>query len=104
MYSYPKKLVILLIRCLLFGLVGGALFTVISGSSLGLLPYIVAMGTGVGWLLTRSLSVITLGGNDVIFTAFFFAVRVGVALIIGWAILIPYAVYLVIQTLRNGRC
>lgn len=104
MYSYPQKLVFLLVRCLLFGLVGGALFTVISGSSLGLLPYIVAMGAGAGWSLTSPLGMIALGENGVIFTAFFFAVRVGVALIIGWAVLTPYTVYLVIQAFRNGRC
>lgn len=104
MCSYSQKLVFLVLRCLLFGLIGGAVFTVISGSSLGLLPYIVAIGAGAGWSLTRPLGMIALGENGVIFTAFFFAVRVGIALIIGWAILIPYAVYLVIQTLRNGRC
>lgn len=101
MYSYPQKFVFLLVRCLLFGLVGGALFTVISGFSLGLLPYIVAMGAGAGWSLTSPLGMIALGENGVIFTAFFFAVRVGVALIIGWAVLIPYAVYLAVQTVRN---
>lgn len=101
MYSYPQKSVFLLVRCLLFGLVGGALFTVISGSSLGLLPYIVAMGAGAGWSLTRPLGMIALGENGVIFTAFFFAVRVGLPLIIGWAVLIPYAVYLAVQAVHN---
>ncbi len=104
MYSYPQKLVFLVLRCLLFGLIGGAVFTVISGSSLGLLPYIVSIGAGAGWSITRPLGIIALGENGIIFTAFFFAVRVGVALIIGWAILIPYAVYLIIQTFRNGWC
>ena len=104
MCSYPQKLVFLVLRCLLFGLVGGAVFTVISGSNLGLLPYIVAMGGGAGWSLTRPLGVIALGENGIIFTAFFFAVRVSVALIVGWVILIPHTIYLVIQTLRNGRC
>ena len=101
MCSYPQKLVFFVLRCLLFGLIGGAVFTVISHSGLGLLPYIVAMGAGAGWPLTRPLGVIALGENGVIFTAFFFAVRVGVALIIGWVVLIPYTVYLVVQTVRT---
>ncbi len=101
MCSYPQKLVFLVLRCLLFGLIGGAVFTVISGSNLGLLPYIVATGGGAGWSLTRPLGVITLGKNGVIFTACFFAVRVGVALIVGWVILIPYVVYLVVQIMRG---
>ena len=101
MCSYPQKLVFLALRCLLFGLIGGAVFTLISHSDLGLLPYIVAMGAGAGWSLTRPLGVIALGENGVIFTAFFFAVRVGVALIIGWVVLIPYTVYLVVQTIRG---
>lgn len=101
MCHYSQKLVLLVLRCLLFGLIGGAVFTVIFGSDLGLLPYIVAMGGGAGWPLTRPLGVIALGKNDVIFTAFFFAVRVSVALIVGWTILIPYTIYLFIQTLRD---
>ena len=101
MCSYPQKLVFLALRCLLFGLIGGAVFTLISHSDLGLLPYIVAMGAGAGWSLTRPLGVIALGENGVIFTAFFFAVRVGVALIIGWVVLIPYTVYLVVQTIKG---
>lgn len=101
MCHYSQKLVLLVLRCLLFGLIGGALFAVIFGSDLGLLPYIAAMGGGAGWSLTRPLGVIVLGKNGVIFTAFFFAVRVGVALIVGWTILIPYTIYLFIQTLRD---
>lgn len=101
MCRYPQKLVFLLLRCLLFALIGGAAFTVISHSDLGLLPYIVAMGAGAGWPLTRPLNFVALGKNGVIFTAFFFAIRVGVALIIGWAILIPYTVYLVVQPIKS---
>ena len=100
MCHYSQKLVFLVLRCLLFGLIGGAVFAVIFDSDLGLLPYIAAMGGGAGWSLTRPLGVIALGKNGVICTAFFFAVRVGVALIVGWTILIPYVVYLVVQIIR----
>ena len=101
MYSYPQKLIALLIRCLLFGLIGGALFTVISGQSLGLIPYVAAMGAGAGWSLTRPLGIVAVGENGLIFTAVLFAVRVGLALVIGWAVLIPYTIYLAIQMVRN---
>ena len=43
-----KKLIGLTLRCLVFGLAGGALFTVISGSSLGLLPMLPVWGLGLG--------------------------------------------------------
>ena len=101
MYRYSQKLVFLLVRCCLFGLVGGALFTVISGQSLGLIPYVAAMGAGAGWSLTRPLGIVAVGENGLIFTAVLFAVRVGLALVIGWAVLIPYTIYLAIQMVRN---
>lgn len=77
-----KKLIGLMLRCLVFGLAGGALFTVISGSSLGLLPYAGCMGLGAGWRLTRPMGVIVTGSNGIVFTAFCFAVRLGLALIV----------------------
>lgn len=101
MYRYSQRLIGLLIRCCLFGLVGGALFTVISGQSLGLLPYVAAMGAGAGWSLTRPLGVVAVGENGLIFTAVLFAVRVVLALVIGWAVLIPYTIYLAVQIVRN---
>ena len=101
MYSYSHKLISLMVRCLLFSLIGGCLFTVISGSHLGLIPYVVAFGSGAGWQLTRRMGVIAVGSNGIIFTAFFFAVRLALALIIGWIILIPYSIYLGIQTVRG---
>lgn len=101
MYSYSHKLVSLVGRCLLFSLIGGYLFTVITGPELGLIPYLVAFGAGAGWQLTWSMGMIAVGPNGIIFTAFFFAVRLALALIIGWVILVPYSIYLVIQTIRN---
>lgn len=100
MSSYLEKLIALLIRCLLFGLIGGALFTAVSGADLGLLPYMAFLGLGAGWPLTRPLGFIALGTNGVLFTAFFFAVRLGAALIVGWIALIPYTAYLTVQTVR----
>lgn len=96
-----EKLIVLLLRCFLFCLIGGALFTAISGTDLGLLPYVAFLGLGAGWPLTRPLGFIALGENGVLFTAFLFAVRLGVALIIGWATLIPYIVFLTVQAVRN---
>lgn len=101
MYSCSHKLSLLLIRCMLFSLIGGYLFAVITGSELGVLPYILAFGAGAGWQLTRPMGMIAVGSNGIIFTAFFFAVRLALALIIGWIILIPYSIYLVIQTIRG---
>lgn len=98
---YMEKLIALLIRCLLFGVIGGALFTAITGADLGLLPYVAFLGVGAGWSLTRPLGFIALGTNGVLFTAFFFAVRLGVALIVGWITLIPYTAYLTVRTVRN---
>lgn len=101
MYSYSHKLISLMVHCLLFSLIGGYLFTAISGSDLGLIPYIVAIGAGAGWQLTRPMGMFATGSNGIIFTAFFFAVRVALALIIGWVILIPYSIYLIVQTVRG---
>ena len=96
-----RKLIGLLLRCVVFGLAGGALFTVISGTSLGLLPYAACMGLGAGWRLTRPMGVIVTGTNGIIFTAFCFAVRLGMALMIGWLVLIPYGLYLVVQAAQH---
>ena len=96
-----KKLIGLMLRCLLFGLAGGALFTVISGSSLGLLPYAACMGLGAGWRLTKPIGVIVTGTNGIIFTAFCFAVRLRLALMIGWMVLVPYGIYLAVQSFRH---
>ena len=96
-----KKLIGLLLRCLVFGLAGGALFTAISGTSLGLLPYAACMGLGAGWRLTKPLGVIVTETNGIIFTAFCFVVRLGLALMIGWMVLVPYGIYLVIQATRH---
>ena len=96
-----KKLIGLLLRCLVFGLAGGALFTAISGTSLGLLPYAACMGLGAGWRLTKPLGVIVTETNGIIFTAFCLAVRLGLALMIGWMVLVPYGIYLVIQATRH---
>ena len=104
-----KKLIGLLLRCMVFGLVSGALFTVISGTNmgvisgtnLGLLPYAACMGLGAGWRLTKPIGVIVTGTNGIIFTAFCFAVRLGIALIIGWLVLVPYGIYLVVQAARH---
>ena len=96
-----KKLIGLLLRCMMFGLVGGALFTAISGSSLELLPYAVCIGLGIGWRLTKPIGVIVTGTNGIIFTAFYFAVRLGIALIVGWLVLVPYGIYLAVQAARH---
>lgn len=101
MCDFMKKLIGLLLRCMVFGLVGGALFTAISGTSLGLLPYAACMGLGAGWRLTRPMGVIVTGTNGILFTAFYFAVRLGLALMIGWLVLIPYGIYLVVQAARH---
>ena len=98
-----KKLIGLMLRCLIFGLAGGALFTVISGSSLGLLPYAACMGLGVGWWLTRPMGVIVTGSNGIVFTGFCFAVRLGLALIVGWLVLVPYGIYLVVQVVLTRK-
>lgn len=100
MLRYPKKLIVLAVRCLLFGLIGGTLFTVISGHSLGLIPYVIAMGAGAGWQFTRPLGVVAVGENGLILSAVLLTLRVGLALVIGWVILPPYIVYLAIQTVR----
>ena len=96
-----KKLIGLLLRGVVFGLVGGALFTVISGTTPGLLPYAVCMGLGTGWRLTKPIGVIVTGTNGIIFTAFCFAVRLGLALMIGWLVLVPYGIYLAVQSFRH---
>ena len=96
-----KKLIGLLLRCMVFGLVGGALFTAISGTSLGLLPHAACMGLGAGWRLTKPIGVIVTGTNGILFTAFYFAVRLGLALMIGWLVLIPYGIYLVVQAAQH---
>ena len=59
------------------------------------------MGLGAGWRLTKPIGVIVTGTNGIIFTAFCFAVRLGLALMIGWMVLIPYIAYLAIRILRN---
>ena len=96
-----KKLIGLLLRCMVFGLAGGALFTAISGSSLGLLPYADCMGLSAGWRLTQPIGVIVTGTNGIIFTAFCCAVRLGLALMIGWLVLVPYGLYLAVQATRH---
>ena len=96
-----KKLIGLLLRCMGFGLVGGSLFDVISGTNMGVLPYAACMGLGAGWRLTKPIGVIVTGTNGIIFTAFCFAVRLGLALMIGWMVLIPYGIYLVAQAARH---
>lgn len=101
MYSYSHKLISLMARCLLFSLIGGTLFTAITGTTLGGVPYIIALGAGAGWKLTRPMGMIAVGKNGIIFTAFFFAVRLAFSLLIGWLILIPYSIYLTIQTIRG---
>ena len=101
MCAYSHKLISLISHCLLFGILGGYLFTAITGPELGLLPYILAFGAGAGWQLTRPIGMIAVGSNGIIFTAFFFAVRLALSLITGWIILIPYSVYLVVRTLRG---
>ena len=101
MLNYSQRLLGLAVRCLLFGLIGGTLFTVISGQSLGLIPYVAAMGAGAGWRFTRPLGVVAVGENGLILTAMLLILRVGLALVIGWIVLIPYTVYLAIQTARN---
>ena len=101
MCRYSQKLFILLIRCLLFGLIGGALFTVISGQNLGLIPYAAAMGAGAGWHFTRPLGMVAVGKNGLILTAILFTVRMGLALAIGWIVLIPYIVYLSVRTVLD---
>lgn len=101
MYSYSYKLISLMVRCMLFSLIGGCLFTAISGSDLGLIPYIVFFGAGAGWQLTQPMGMIAVGTNGIIFTASFFAVRLALALILGWVILIPYSAYLLIHAIRR---
>ena len=103
MLRYPKKLIVLAVRCLLFGLIGGALFTVISGQNLGLIPYVVAMGAGAGWQFTRPLGVVAVGENGLILTAVLLTLRVGLALVIGWAVMMPCIVYLAVRTVDDWR-
>ena len=103
MLRYPKKLIVLAVRCLLFGLIGGALFTVISGQDLGLIPYVVAMGVGAGWQFTRPLGVVAVGENGLILTAVLLTLRLGLALVIGWAVMIPCIVYLAVRTIDDLR-
>ena len=103
MLSYPQKLIMLAVRCLLFGLIGGALFTVISGQDLGLIPYVVAIGAGAGWQFTRPLGVVAVGENGLILTAVLLTLRVGLALVIGWAVMIPFIVYLAVRTVGDLR-
>ena len=101
MLSYPQKMIMLAVRCLVFGLIGGTMFTVISGQSLGLIPYVVAMGAGAGWQFTRPLGVFVAGRNGLILSAVLLTLRVGLALLIGWAVMIPYVVYLAVQIAEN---
>ena len=101
MCQYSQKLLFLLIRCLLFGLIGGTLFAVISGQNQGLIPYAAAMGAGAGWQFTRPFGIVAVGKNGLIITAILLTIRVGLALIIGWIVLIPYVTYLTIRTVRN---
>ena len=101
MLSYPQKLIVLAVRCLLFGLIGGTLFTVISGQDLGLIPYVVAMGAGAGWQFTRPLGVVAVGENGLILTAVLLTLRLGLALVIGWAVMIPCLIYLSIHTFNT---
>ena len=96
-----KKLIGLLLRCMGFGLVGGSLFAVISGTNMGVLPYAACMGLGAGWRLTKPIGVIVTGTNGIIFTVFCFAVCLGLALIVGWLVLVPYGIYLVVQSARH---
>ena len=103
MLRYPKKLIVLAVRCLLFGLIGGALFTVISGQDLGLIPYVVAMGVGAGWQFTRPLGVVAVGENGLILTAVQLTLRAGLALVIGWAVMVPYIVYLAVRAIDDLR-
>ena len=101
MFSYSQKLISLLLHYLFFSLIGGYLFTVIADSELGLIPYIIAFGVGAGWQLTHPIGLIAMGSNGIIFTAFCFAVRLGIALIVGWLVLVPYGIYLVVQAARH---
>ena len=101
MLSYPLKLFILAVRCLLFGLIGGTLFTVISGQDLSLIPYVIAMGAGAGWQFTRPLGVVAVGENGLFLSAVLLTLRVGLVLVIGWIVFVPYVVYLAIKTARN---
>lgn len=101
MYSYSRKLISLMAHCLLCSLIGGTLFTAITGTTLGGVPYIIALGAGAGWKLTQPMGMIAVGKNGIIFTAFFFAVRLAFALLVGWIILIPYSAYLVLQIIRG---
>lgn len=101
MLSYPQKLIMFAVRCLVFGLIGGTLFTVISGQNLGLIPYVVAMGAGAGWQFTRPLGVVAVGEHGLILSAVLLTLRVGLALVIGWIVFVPYVVHLTIETARN---
>ncbi len=103
MCRYSEKLIILLIRCLLFGLIGGALFTLLSGQNLGLIPYAAAIGAGAGWHFTRPLGVVVVGENGLILSAVLLTLRVGLALVIGWAVMIPFIVYLAVRTVGDLR-
>jgi hypothetical protein len=67
----------------------------------GLMPYVAFSGLGAGWHLTRPLGVVAVGPDGILFTAFFFAVRVGIALILGWLVLVPYIAYLIVRCIRN---
>ena len=101
MLSYPQKVIVLAVRCLLFGLIGGALFTVISGQDLGLILFLAFMGAGAGWQFTRPLGVVAVGENGLILKAVLLTLRVGLAVVIGWIVFVPYVVDLAIKTARN---
>lgn len=101
MYSYSHKLISLMVRCLLFALIGGTLFSAITSTAFGVIPHIIAFGAGAGWKLTQPMGMIAVGKNGIVFTAFFFAVRLAFSLLIGWIILIPYSAYLVLQIIRG---
>ena len=101
MLTDSQKLILLLIRCVLFGLVGGTLFTVISGQSPGPIPYIAAMGAGAGWSVTRPFGFVVAGKDGLILTVFLLAIRIGLSVLLGWLILVPYSIYLVVRTIRS---
>ena len=101
MRCYTEKLAVLIVRCALFGLIGGTLFAVISGQGPSPVPYLAAMGAGAGWQFTRPFGVYAPGEKGLILGAVLLTVRIGLALVIGWVILIPYALFLTVRAVRS---
>ena len=73
----------------------------ISGQGSSLIPYLAAMGAGAGWQFTRPVGVYAAGEKGLILAALLLTIRIGLAVVIGWAVLIPYTIYLTVRAVRS---